>query len=158
MSLPLAKLDLLAGYGIAFGVLAALQVPLSASSASPARTSCPARRVLVGLLAIGNALSAWRSACWSVRSRGPSFRPFSSCRRYLPPATAMRIVRNRYAMAGVLDGFSCALPLTYAYDALARATSAAALGSALLRDVLAVAAFGLGALALGALTLRRRTA
>ena len=63
----------------------------------------------------------------------------------------------RSAMAPLLEAVSWVLPLTYAYDALARATSTAPLGSALLLDVLAVAAAGLGALALGALT-RRRTA
>jgi hypothetical protein len=48
--------------------------------------------------------------------------------------------------------------LVSAYDALARATSGAPLGSALLLDVLAVAVAALGAIALAALTLRRRTA
>ena len=64
----------------------------------------------------------------------------------------------RSAMAPLLEAVSWALPLTYAYDALARATSGAPLGSALLLDVLAVAVAALGAIALAALTLRRRTA
>ena len=46
----------------------------------------------------------------------------------------------RDVMAPLLEAVSWALPLTYAYDALARATTAAPLGSALLLDVLAVAA------------------
>jgi ABC-2 type transport system permease protein len=61
-------------------------------------------------------------------------------------------------MAPLLEGVSWVLPLTYAYDALARAIDPAPLGAALVLDVLAVTIAGLGALGLGALTLRRRTA
>ena len=63
----------------------------------------------------------------------------------------------RDAMAPFLEGLSWLLPLTYAYDALARATDPAALGYQLTLDVLVVAGACLAALALGALTLRRRT-
>jgi ABC-2 type transport system permease protein len=65
---------------------------------------------------------------------------------------------DRSAMASVLYWISWALPLTYAYDALARATAIAPLDGRLAVDALVVAACTLGALALGALTLRRRTA
>jgi ABC-2 type transport system permease protein len=65
---------------------------------------------------------------------------------------------DRDAMAPLLEALSWALPLTYAYDALARATDPAALGSEVLLDALVVAGTGVAALALGALTLRRRTA
>jgi ABC-2 type transport system permease protein len=64
----------------------------------------------------------------------------------------------RSEMAPLLEAISWALPLTYAYDALARAISPAPLDIALLLDVLVIVAAGIGALALGALTLRRRTA
>jgi ABC-2 type transport system permease protein len=64
----------------------------------------------------------------------------------------------RSAMAPLLEAVSWALPLTYAYDALARATSSAPLGSEIWLDLLVVAVAAVGALALGALTLRRRTA
>jgi ABC-2 type transport system permease protein len=65
---------------------------------------------------------------------------------------------DRDAMAPLLEALSWALPLTYAYDALARATDPAALGPRMLLDVLVVAGAGIASLALGALTLRRRTA
>jgi ABC-2 type transport system permease protein len=64
----------------------------------------------------------------------------------------------RAAMAPLLEAVSWALPLTYAYDALARAINPAPLSTALLLDVIVVVAAGGGALVLGALTLRRRTA
>ena len=42
---------------------------------------------------------------------------------------------DRYEMAGVLYGVSWALPLTYAYDALARATRSGSLGGRMAIDV-----------------------
>jgi ABC-2 type transport system permease protein len=60
-------------------------------------------------------------------------------------------------MAGWLHAISWLLPLTYAYEALARTTTPQPLGDAMAADVLAVVAFTLAALALGAVTLRRRT-
>jgi ABC-2 type transport system permease protein len=50
------------------------------------------------------------------------------------------------------------MPLTYAYDALARATSAAALDWRFVLDVAVIVGATVAALALGAATLRRRTA
>src|SRR5947199_8406040 len=57
MSLPLAKLDVLLGYGLAFGVLAALQaVVVCGTGFLLLGLDAPHGAVLVGLLAIGNAL------------------------------------------------------------------------------------------------------
>jgi ABC-2 type transport system permease protein len=61
-------------------------------------------------------------------------------------------------MAALLYWLSFALPLTYAYDGLARTTSPAPLGSHFAWDVVAVIGFTLASLALGAATLKRRTA
>lgn len=60
-------------------------------------------------------------------------------------------------MARALELVSDALPLTYAYDALARAT-ADDLGGRLALDAAVVAGAVVLALVLGATTLRRRTA
>jgi ABC-2 type transport system permease protein len=60
-------------------------------------------------------------------------------------------------MAGWLQAISAVLPLTYAYDALARLASAASLGVRFWVDVLVVAGATVLALVLGAGTLRRRT-
>ena len=115
--------------------------------------------VLVALLAIANALLGMAlgllvSAFAQTEFQAVQFMPAL----IFPQLLLCGLFVPRSAMAPLLEGVSWALPLTYAYDALARATSRAALGSALLLDVLAVVAAGLGALALGALTLRRRTA
>jgi ABC-2 type transport system permease protein len=64
----------------------------------------------------------------------------------------------RSEMPPALYSASRALPLTYAFDALARATSPRPLGSGIVLDVCVILGSTLVALALGALTLRRRTA
>ena len=62
---------------------------------------------------------------------------------------------ERHEMAAVLYSVSGALPLTYAYDALARATSPRPLGGEMAVDVCVILGSTLVALGLGALTLRR---
>ena len=60
-------------------------------------------------------------------------------------------------MAGWLRAVSSALPLTYAYDALARVASGGAYGGHFAADVAVTLGSVLVALVLGAATLRRRT-
>jgi ABC-2 type transport system permease protein len=156
MTLPLAKLDLLAGYAIAFGLLAALQ----------AAVVCLVGFALLGLdaphgalLAIANALLGMAlgllvSAFARTEFQAVQFMPAL----IFPQLLLCGLFVARDAMAPLLEALAWALPLTYASDALARATDPAALGSEIWGDLLAVVAAGLAALALGALTLRRRTA
>jgi ABC-2 type transport system permease protein len=160
MTLPLAKLDLLAGYAIAFGVLAAVQAAaVCLVGFALLGLDAPHGAVLVGLLAIANALLGMAlgllvSAFARTEFQAVQFMPAL----IFPQLLLCGLFVPRSAMAPLLEALSWALPLTYAYDALARAIDPAPLGSALLLDVLAVAGAGVAALALGALTLRRRTA
>jgi ABC-2 type transport system permease protein len=74
----------------------------------------------------------------------------------LPQILLSGLLVDRDQMARLLELVSAVLPLTYAYDALVRAT-ADDLGSELLVDTaLVLLAIGLS-LVLGATTLRRRT-
>ena len=160
MTLPLAKLDLLAGYAIAFGLLAAVQAAVVCLVGfAVLGLEAPHGAVLVALLAIANALLGMAlgllvSAFARTEFQAVQFMPAL----IFPQLLLCGLFVARDAMAPLLEGVSWALPLTYAYDALARATNPAALGSRLLLDMLAVVGAGLAALALGALTLRRRTA
>jgi ABC-2 type transport system permease protein len=160
MTLPLAKLDLLAGYAIAFGLLAAVQATAVCFVGFVLLgLDAPHGAVLVALLAICNALLGMAlgllvSAFARTEFQAVQFMPAL----IFPQLLLCGLFVARDAMAPLLEALSWALPLTYAYDALARATEDEALGSRLLVDVLVVAAAGLAALALGALTLRRRTA
>jgi ABC-2 type transport system permease protein len=160
MTLPLAKLDLLAGYAIAFGLLATVQAAaVCFVGFALLGLHAPHGAVLVALLAIANALLGMAlgllvSAFASTEFQAVQFMPAL----IFPQLLLCGLFVPRDAMAPLLEAISWVLPLTYAYDALARATDPAAPGARLLVDLLVVIAATLGALGLGALTLRRRTA
>jgi ABC-2 type transport system permease protein len=63
----------------------------------------------------------------------------------------------RDQMAGWLEAVSTVLPLTYAYDARARATRPGSLGTRFAVDVIVIVTLTLGALAARAATMRRRS-
>lgn len=160
MSLPLGKADLLAGYGIAFGLLAALQaLVVCLVGFLLLGLHAPHGAWLIGLLAIGNAvlgmaLGLFVSAFARTEFQAVQFMPAI----IFPQLLLCGLFVDRHEMASVLYDISSALPLTYAYDALARATHPGPLGGRVALDIAVIVAATLIALALGALTLRRRTA
>lgn len=160
MTLPLAKLDVLTGYGIAFGLLASIQAGVVCAVGFLAlELDAPHGAWLVALLAVGNALlgmalGLFVSAFAQTEFQAVQFMPAL----VFPQMLLCGLFVARAAMAPLLYDLSWVLPLTYAYDALQRATRPAALTAALLVDVLVVIAATLAGLTLGAFTLRRRTA
>jgi ABC-2 type transport system permease protein len=159
MSLPLAKLDLLAGYGVAFALVAAVQASIVAGVALLALgLDLEGAAWLVVLLAIANAvlgmaLGLFASAFARTEFQAVQFMPAF----ILPQILLCGLFAPRDQMAGWLEAISYALPLTYAYDALALVARGDNLGGAFARDVGVVVGVTLLALALGAATLRRRT-
>jgi ABC-2 type transport system permease protein len=159
MTLPLAKADILFGYALAFGLLAAVQAVVVCSVGFLFLGLEAAHGAwLVGILAVANALLGMAlglgaSAFARTEFQAVQFMPAL----ILPQLLLCGLFVPRSQMAGWLHVVSWLMPLTYAYDALARTTSAAPLGGAMVADVLAVVAFTLVALELGAVTLRRRT-
>jgi ABC-2 type transport system permease protein len=159
MSLPLGKLDLLAGYGAAFAVLAAVQAAIvSALAFGLLGLNVEGPRWIVAALAVsnavlGSALGLCVSAFAQTEFQAVQFMPAM----VFPQILLSGLFVSRDAMATWLRWISDALPLTYAYDALAR-TSADALDARFAADVGVVAGGIALALALGAATLRRRTA
>ena len=118
----------------------------------------PHGSVLIALLAVGNALLGMAlgllvSAFARTEFQAVQFMPAL----IFPQLLLCGLFVARAEMAPLLSALSWALPLTYAYDALARATSAAPLDGTLIVDAIVVAASTLAALGLGAATLRRRT-
>ncbi len=158
MSLPLAKLDLLLGYGLAFAVLAALQSAITGAIAFwwlDLHTSSSV--VWVVLLAIANAvlgmsLGLFLSAFASTEFQAVQFMPAI----LLPQLLLAGLFAPRERMPHVLRIVSDALPVTYAYDALARVAAGLG-GRTLVLDVAVTLGSVLLALTLGAATLRRRT-
>ena len=158
MTMPLAKLDLLAGYGFAFALLAVVQaavVSLLAFGLLDLHVDGP--RVVVVALAVanavlGSALGLFVSAFAQTEFQAVQFMPAV----VFPQILLCGLFASRDDMATWLRWVSDALPLTYAYDALAR-TAADTFGARFVADVCVVCACILVALALGAATLRRRT-
>lgn len=160
MAMPMSKLDLLAGYGIAFGALATAQaLVVCLTGFGLLGLEAPHGIWLVGVLAIlnallGMALGLLLSAFAQTEFQAVQFMPAF----IFPQMLLCGLFVPRDQMAPVLETVSWLLPFTYAYDALEKAISPAAPGSALILDMAVVVSVTFAALALGALTLRRRTA
>ena len=158
MTLPLGKLDLLAGYGLAFALVAVVQatiVSLLAFGALDLYVAGP--RLLVVALAVANAvlgtaLGLFVSAFAQTEFQAVQFMPAM----VFPQILLCGLFVGRDQMATWLRWISDALPLTYAYDALAH-TASDTLGTRFAVDVAVVCGCIVLALALGAVTLRRRT-
>ncbi|HTI35153.1 MAG TPA: ABC transporter permease [Miltoncostaea sp.] len=160
MSMPVGKLDLLGGYGVAFALVALVQTGvLAAITLGPLGLDTARSPWLLVALALMNALlgvtlGLFVSAFAQSEFQAVQFMPAI----VLPQLLLCGLFVARDEMAGWLEAISAVLPLTYAYDALARATGPGDLGARFALDVLIVATVTVAALALGAATLRRRTA
>lgn len=158
MSLPLGKLDLLFGYALAFALLAALQGVVTGAigfgllgvQAQGAAWAVVALAVLNAVL--GMALGLLLSAFARTEFQAIQFMPAV----LLPQILLSGLLLPRGEMPAAVHLISALLPVTYAYDALARVT-ADQLGGDFLLDLLVVLGSVAAALLLGALTLRRRT-
>jgi ABC-2 type transport system permease protein len=158
MSMPLAKLDLLAGYAIAFALMAVVQALITSAVAFwllGLDVEGPVWLVIAFAVAnalLGMSLGLFLSAFAQTEFQAVQFMPAF----VLPQFLLCGLLVQRALMIDVLEWASYALPLTYAYDALERVT-ADDLGRRLLLDAVVVVGVILVALALGSLTLRRRT-
>ncbi|HKJ36839.1 MAG TPA: ABC transporter permease [Solirubrobacterales bacterium] len=159
MTLPLAKLDLLAGYGLAFAIVATIQgvvvagvsfllLDLQIAGSEIAMVGLAVLNALLGM-ALGLLASAFARTEFQAVQFMPAF--------ILPQFLLCGLIVPTDQMAGVLEALSWILPMTWAYDALERVTVDGSLGSRGAIDVVVVLGATLGALALAALTLRRRT-
>jgi ABC-2 type transport system permease protein len=159
MTMPLAKLDILLGYGLAFGLVGTAQALITSGVAfGLLDLEVAGSTAVVVLLAIGNALlgmslGLFVSAFAQTEFQAIQFMPAL----VFPQLLLCGLFVARDQMAGALEAVSYALPLTYAYDALDRVTTDGSLGGRGTADVLVTCGVILLALALGAATLRRRT-
>lgn len=158
MTLPLSKLDLLGGYAAAFALLATAQATLvSLVGFGPLDLRVEGPRASVVALAVANAtlgmaLGLFVSAFARTEFQAVQFMPAF----VFPQLLLCGLFVARSQMAPWLRAVSDALPLTYAYDAIARAVRDD-FGGRFAVDVAVVVGAALLALALGAATLRRRT-
>jgi len=159
MTMPLAKLDLLLGYGIAFAAVGAAQALVASLVAfGPLDLQVAGSAVLVAAIAVadavlGMALGLFVSAFARTEFQAVQFMPAF----VFPQLLLCGLFVPREEMAPLLEAASYAMPLTYAFEALRRVTVDGALGAAGAADIAIVLAATLLSLALGAATLRRRT-
>jgi ABC-2 type transport system permease protein len=159
MSLPIAKLDLLVGYALAFALLAAVQGAITGVvgfALLGVKALGPAWGVVLLAIAnalLGMALGLFLSAFARTEFQAVQFMPAV----LLPQILVSGLLLPRGQMPHALRIVSDALPVTYAYDALARITVDDTSSWFWLDVVIVLGAIVL-ALLLGATTLRRRTA
>jgi len=160
MTMPLAKLDILLGYGLAFGLVGTAQALITSGVAfGLLDLEVAGSTAVVILLAIGNALLGMSLGLFVSAFAQTEFQAIQFMPAFVFPQLLLcGLFVARDQMAGALEAVSYALPLTYAYDALDRVTNDGSLGARGTVDVLVTCGVVLLALALGAATLRRRTA
>jgi len=160
MTMPLAKIDLLAGYGLAFALLAAVQGLLTSfvAFALLGLDSAGDPGLIVALAVIdavlGSSLGLLASAFAATEFQAVQFMPAL----VLPQILLCGLLIPRGQMSDWLEAVASVLPLTFAFDAL-DAVSVDGADLAGVADEIAVLAGMIAvAIALAALTLRRRTA
>jgi ABC-2 type transport system permease protein len=159
MSMPLAKADLLLGYGLAFALLAAVQATITTAVAfGLLGLDADGPVWVVVLLATANALlgvglGLFLSAFASTEFQAVQFLPAV----LVPQILLCGLLVPRDRMNGFLEAISDALPMSYAFDGLERAI-AGETDRWLALDASVVLGSFVIALLLGATTLRRRTA
>jgi ABC-2 type transport system permease protein len=163
LALPMGKLDLLLGYGIAFGLVAVLQSGVAAGL-------CLAVLGLdvhgsVGVLVLvavadavlGTASGLFVSAFARTEFQAVQFMPLV----VVPQILLCGLFLPREQMPSALSALSDLLPLSYGVDAMsgvaAESGDVAGVTGDVWRDLAVVAGFIVALLALGAATLRRRT-
>jgi ABC-2 type transport system permease protein len=157
LTTPIARGDLLVGYGMAFALVAATQATLvSVLSFGLLGLEADYRLAVVALAianaVLGMALGLFASAFARTEFQAVQFMPAF----VLPQILLCGLLVPREEMAGWLQALSAVMPLTYAYDALSR-VSRGDLDARLWLDVVVVLGVTVVALALGAVTVRRRT-
>jgi ABC-2 type transport system permease protein len=159
MTMPLRRGDVVAGYALAFGLLAAIQaMVLVAFTVVVCRMDVAGplwALMLVGVLdaVLGAALGLAASAIARTEFQAVQMMPAI----ILPQLIVCGLVMPRDQMPAVLDAVSVVLPLTYGVDALQTLAINPDV-AAIWGDVAVIAGFIVVAVALGATTLRRRTA
>ncbi|MGY1694561.1 MULTISPECIES: ABC transporter permease [unclassified Geodermatophilus] len=159
LTTPLSRLDLLLGYGAAFGLAAAVQAVVTVTVATTLYDlDIAGSPVLVVLIAVANAvlgvaLGLLASAFARSEFQAVQFMPVV----VLPQFFLCGLLVPRAQMPGWLQAISDVLPLTYAVEALQEVGRSAVETGTMWRDVGIVAGAAVLALALAAATLRRRT-
>nr|QLJ97190.1 ABC transporter permease [Micromonospora carbonacea] len=159
LTTPLGRLDLLFGYGIAFGLAAAGQAAVASAVAywvfglTTAGSAALVIAIAVVNAVLGVALGLLCSAFARTEFQAVQFMPVVVA----PQLLLCGLFVARDEMAGWLQAVSDVLPLSYAVEALQEVGAHAEPTATIWRDLWVVAGAVVLALALAAATLRRRS-
>ena len=157
MTLPMAKIDLLIGYALAFGVLAICQAALASFVTlhwlDTMVSGSVGLIIVVALLAgvLGMSLGLFVSAFATTEFQAVQFMPAL----VLPQLLTSGLFVPREDMAKPLQWFADIMPLTYVVDAMKQVAANTSWTSTLTKDVLVIVGFIVGALVISAATLKR---
>ena len=159
LSGPVAKMDLLAGYAMAFALLAIVQSVVASVMAFgflDLEVEGPIVAVIAAAIlnaVLGSAMGLFVSAFANSEFQAVQFMPAF----LLPQLLLCGLLQPRDEMAWILEAISYVLPMTYAYDALDHIATDGEITAGFLADIAVLVSVTIGALVLGAATLRRRT-
>ncbi|GAA2795413.1 ABC transporter permease [Streptomyces showdoensis] len=160
LAMPLGKGDLIAGYALAFGLVAVVQSVLATGLAVRFLgldvVGSPWLLLLVALLdaLLGTALGLFVSAFAASEFQAVQFMPAV----IFPQLLLCGLFTPRDRMAPALEALSDVLPMSYAVDGMNQVLHHTDVTAPFVRDALIVAGCAVLVLGLGAATLRRRTA
>ncbi|HSX00523.1 MAG TPA: ABC transporter permease [Patescibacteria group bacterium] len=159
LAMPMGKLDMLLGYAISFGLLAIVQATLATEVAIHVygmQVAGPEWFLVVVAVAdavLGTTLGLLASAFARTEFQAVQFMPAL----VLPQTLLCGLLIPVASLPKVLHWVANCLPLTYAVDAMNRASREITLGHRTYIDLGVVIGFAMLAIVLGAATLRRQT-
>jgi len=159
LTLPLAKADLVGGYALAFGALAAVQALIASAFSiyvlglDVAGSAWQLIVIAVVDCLLGTALGLFLSAFAATEFQAVQFLPAF----VLPQFLLCGLLVPRDALPDVLHWASDVLPLSYAVDAMRSVTTDPNSGASVAGDLAIVLGFVVVLVGAGAATLRRRT-
>jgi ABC-2 type transport system permease protein len=158
-TLPMAKLDFLLGYALAFALMAVVQAGVVVAIALYALDldiqGDAWQLIVVAVLdgVLGTSLGLLASAFAATEFQAVQLMPAVM----IPQILLCGLLIPRDNLPGTLNAISDVLPLSYAVDAVSGVAAGQGFGAGAGGDALVVLAFIVGAVGLGAATLRRRT-
>lgn len=158
MTMPIAKLDFVLGYALAFSLLGLIQASLASFvviGLLDVPVAAGALPMLLGAVLaafLGTAFGLFVSAFASSEFQAVQFLPAF----IFPQLLTCGLFVPREHMAKGLQWFSDIMPMSYSVDAMKQITTHSTWTGTLWRDFVVVVAIALGVLVLGSITIRRQ--
>lgn len=158
LTLPIAKLDFIGGYGLAFGFLAIIQgIILVTFALTVLGLEVGGPNGLFIVIAVGDALLGMALGLLASAFARTEFQAVQFMPAFIVPQLLLcGLLVPLSVMPEILETIARWLPMTYAVEAIQNIASESTVSSETWRDVAIVYACALIAILLGSLTLRRR--